>query len=99
VAEALHELTWVSDIKGPLGWHGLAEYLQLWDLISGFALNAMEDAHHWKLDSSGSFSTKSAYRAFFFGSTTFEPWRRLWKSWAPVQNYYLVSNPKPLLDS
>jgi len=83
VAEALHELTWVSDIKGPLGWHGLAEYLQLWDLISGFALNAMEDAHHWKLDSSGSFSTKSAYRDFFFGSTTFEPWRRLWKSWAP----------------
>ena len=29
VAEALHELTWVADIKGVLGWHGLAEYLQL----------------------------------------------------------------------
>jgi len=73
VVEALHELTWVSDIKGPLGWHGLAEYLQLWDLISSIALNTMEDAHHWKLDASGSFSTKSAYHAFFFGSTTFEP--------------------------
>lgn len=32
---------------------------------------------------SGSFSSKSAYRAFFNGSTTFEPWCRLWKSWAP----------------
>ena len=29
VAEALLDLTWVSDIKGALGWHGLVEYLQL----------------------------------------------------------------------
>jgi hypothetical protein len=83
VAEVLHELTWVADIKGALGWHGLAEYLQLWDTISGIALNVMEEVHHWKFESSGVFSTKSAYRAFFFGSTTFEPWKRLWKSWAP----------------
>jgi len=32
---------------------------------------------------SGSYSSKSAHRAYFFGSITFEPWRRLWKSWAP----------------
>ena len=83
VADALLNLTWVSDIKGALGWLGLVEYLQLWDLVSDFTLNDLEDVHHWKLESSGSFSTKSAYRAFFFGSITFEPWKRLWKSWAP----------------
>ena len=79
--EALHELTWVSNIKGALGWHGLAEYLQIWDTISDITL--LEDVHLWKFESSGLFSTKSAYRAAFFGSTTYEPWKPLWKSWAP----------------
>ncbi|GJN27974.1 hypothetical protein PR202_gb16046 [Eleusine coracana subsp. coracana] len=31
----------------------------------------------------GSFSSKSAYQAFFQGAITFEPWRRIWRSWAP----------------
>jgi len=83
VAEALHELTWVSDIRGALGWHGLAEYLQLWDMISGIALTVNEDAHQWRFESSGTFSTRSAYRAFFIASISFEPWKRIWKSWAP----------------
>ena len=30
-----------------------------------------------------SYSSKSAYRAYFFGSITFEPWRQLRKCWAP----------------
>jgi hypothetical protein len=34
VAAALHELTWVSDIKGALGWHGLTEYLELYEMLS-----------------------------------------------------------------
>jgi len=83
VAEAFHELTWVADIRGALGWHDLAEYLQLWDVFSDIALNDNEDAHQWRFESSGIFSTRLAYRAFFIGSTTFEPWKRIWKSWAP----------------
>ena len=31
--EALQENRWVSDIKNALGWLGLAEYLELWDLL------------------------------------------------------------------
>jgi len=54
-------LTWVSDIKGALSWLGLTEYLDLWDALSGFVLNPTEDIHHWKPESSGIFSTKSAY--------------------------------------
>lgn len=83
VAAALTDLAWVSDIKGALSCLGLIEYLELWDALSGFVLSPAEDIHHWKLNSSGIFSTKSAYRSFFFGSITFEPWKRLWKSWAP----------------
>ena len=58
VDDALLNLSWVSDIKGALGWLGLVEYLQLWDLVLDFTLNDLEDVRHWKLESSGSLSTK-----------------------------------------
>jgi len=62
---------------------GLAEYLELWDTLSNITLSTMEDHHLWKWESSGTFSTRSAYRVFLVGSTTFDPWKRIWKSWAP----------------
>ena len=83
VHEALQENRWVSDIKNALGWLGLAEYLELWDLLAEVNLSDLEDVHRWKLEASGSFSMQSAYRCYFLGSITFEPWKRLWKSWAP----------------
>jgi hypothetical protein len=83
VAEALHELTWVTDIRVALGWQGLAEYLELWDTLAGITLKTNDDAHIWRFESSGTFPTKSTYRAFLIGSTSFEPWKRIWKSWAP----------------
>jgi hypothetical protein len=83
VSEALQDQTWVSDIKGALGWLGLVEYLELWEILSGFNLHDTDDIHHWRFEASGIFSTRSAYRNFFVGSISFEPWKRLWKSWAP----------------
>lgn len=82
VADALHELTfyrhkgcsrlaWSSWISGTLG------------TMSSIALNISEDVHQRRFVSNGIFSTRSAYRAFFIGSTSFEPWKRIWKSWAP----------------
>jgi hypothetical protein len=41
--------------------------------------------HVWRFSTTGSFTTKSAYEAFFAGSITFVPWRRLWNSWAPAK--------------
>ena len=50
----------------------------------GVTLNDNEATHMWKPEASGLFSTRSAYRSFFFiGSITFEPWNKVWKSWAP----------------
>jgi len=39
---------------------------------------------------SGCYSSKSAYKAFFCGAVTFEPW------WGPgqTQNVFVVGNPK-----
>ncbi|GJN12793.1 hypothetical protein PR202_ga31105 [Eleusine coracana subsp. coracana] len=83
VEQALHNLQWVRDISAGLSLVGLIEYLVLWDLVSGFSLSDEMDQHRWRHDSFGVFTAKSAYRQFFQGSITFEPWRRIWKTWAP----------------
>ena len=62
----------------------LVEYLQLWDLLEGVELQSeIEDTHIWNFSASGNFTTKSAYEALFIGSIHFEPWERIWKTWAP----------------
>ena len=83
IFEALQGNTWVTDIQGALGWRGLAEYLELWDMLANVNLNDTEDIHRWKLEASGIFSTRSAYKNFFVGAITFEPWKKVWKTWAP----------------
>ena len=50
--------------------------------LGGFQLQNNNDNHVWRFSSNGLFSSKSAYRAFFIGAETFEPWKRVWKSWA-----------------
>jgi hypothetical protein len=86
VADALADEQWLQDIRngGGLSWHGIREFLRLWDCIVNITLHGdQEDRHIWQLDGSGQYSSKSAYWSYFNGSVTFEPWRRLWKSWAP----------------
>lgn len=83
VAQALDNRTWVRDIQGSLCLEGLVQYLQIWDLLEYFTLVQDTDKHIWRHERNGVFSSKSTYRAFFNGAITFEPWRRLWKSWAP----------------
>ncbi|GJN11749.1 hypothetical protein PR202_ga29965 [Eleusine coracana subsp. coracana] len=73
VAEGLQNQNWANDIQGGLSLIGLYEYFQLWDSVAKILLSNEEDAHTWKLDASGQYSSKSAYRAFFNGATTFEP--------------------------
>ena len=65
VFEAMQDHTWVRDIRSTLGWHGLLEYLELWDNIAAFELNTTVDFHHWKFEASGIYSTRSSYRNFF----------------------------------
>lgn len=55
----------------------------MWDCLMNVALSDQEDRHIWKLDASGCHSSKSAYRAYFNGSMTFEPWHHIWKTWEP----------------
>ncbi|KAG2611816.1 hypothetical protein PVAP13_4KG212210 [Panicum virgatum] len=76
---------WAHDIQGGLSLIGLYKLFQLTDILSDFVLTQEDDTHIWRLDASGQYTAKSAYLAFFNGATTFEPWHRIWKTWAPAK--------------
>ncbi|GJN27929.1 hypothetical protein PR202_gb15995 [Eleusine coracana subsp. coracana] len=83
VADALNNDNWAHDIQGGLCWIGIRELLRLWDCLMGITLTEEEDQHTWRFEASGCYSSKSAYKAYFNGAVSFEPWQRIWKSWAP----------------
>jgi hypothetical protein len=57
--------------------------MRLGDCLHEVTLSNDEDQHIRRFDALGSYSTKSAYRAFLNGSVMFESWHRLCKCWAP----------------
>lgn len=62
------------------------QVLQLMDIIHNVQLHSEQpDRHFWTRETSGQFTTKSAYEAFFIGGIAFEPYKRLWKAWAPLK--------------
>jgi len=91
VAQALHNRCWVQDIKGARTVEVMLEYFQIWDFVEGFVLHPdTPDKFRWKLSHDGSYSSKSAYAAFFVGSIKFGSWRRIWKTWAPPRCRFFI---------
>jgi len=80
----LTDHAWVLDIRSITIAEEMLEFFNLWDLLYGLQLQPeVEDSHIWRLSSSGQYSAKSAFEGFFLGSTSFGPYERIWKSWAP----------------
>ena len=91
VAQALSNRRCVSDIKGGLPVEVLMEYLVLWDKIDGVILqHDVPDQYRWKLTQYGIYTSKSTYEACFVGSIKFTPWRKVWRSWAPLRCKFFV---------
>jgi len=91
VAQALDSRRWVADIRGALTVQVLREYLLIWGLVDDLVLQpTVPDQHKWKLSISGTYSSRSAYNAFFFGSIRSAPWKRIWRSWAPLRCKFFV---------
>lgn len=90
MAQALDGDAWLGDIQGGLSLIGFMEFLRLGDCLREVTLSNDEDQHIWRLDASGSYSAKSANRAFFTGSVTFEPWWQIWKCWAPGKCNFFI---------
>jgi hypothetical protein len=60
-------------------------------LVDGVVLQPnIADQHFWRLSAQGTYCRKSAYDAFFVGSISFAPWRRVWKTWAPLRCKFFV---------
>jgi hypothetical protein len=84
VQEALTNNRWLEDIPSHYPVAILSEFLDIWDLVQELVLQPdIEDAHKWRFEASGKFSTKSVYEAFFYGSTYFAPSSLIWDTWAP----------------
>lgn len=60
------------------------EYLYVWDLVQEVELQPeTPDRHIWRISPTGVYTARSAYDALFQGAVLFEPFERIWKSWAP----------------
>jgi hypothetical protein len=69
----------------------LHEYLQLWEELQSVELQpGVQDIHFWRFAENRKYSTKSAYEGLFWGSVQFEPYERIWKSWAPPKCRYFA---------
>ena len=99
--DALNNELWVEDIQGEISLKTLLEYLNLWDAISIIELQqGLPDRHIWRFSSTGQYLVKSAYDALFQGATSFGPYDRIWKSWAPpkVSFFHVAGGTQSLLD-
>ena len=91
VAQGLQDRIWIADIRGALSVQVLVEYLQLWNLVDNLELQQdVPDQLSWRLSKHGTYSSKSAYEAYFTGTIKFGPWRRIWKTWAPLKCKFFV---------
>ena len=84
VAEALQGDQWIQDISGALTVQVLLQYIQLWDRIRNIQLlENQEDRICWRWTPDKTFSTASAYLAFFNGQHPIEGAKVLRKTHAP----------------
>lgn len=91
VQEARTNRTWISDTQGALTVGVITEYLLLWDILLDLELqHGVNDTHFSRLSSNGVYSTKSAYETMFLGSIIFEPYVRIWKTWAPPKCWFFM---------
>jgi hypothetical protein len=102
VFEALTTTKWVSDIQGALTVVVIMDFMHLWDLILNFELRqGVNDIHFWRLAAGKKYPAKVAYESFFLGSISFEPYQKIWKSWAPpkCRFFSLACGTEKMLDS
>jgi hypothetical protein len=77
---------WIGDIAHDLNNEILREFFQLWNAIESAQLNlddGRDDQISWILESSGEYSTKSAYNIQFAGQIPTMFPNLIWNGWVP----------------
>jgi hypothetical protein len=84
VADALSGNSWLVDIQGSLTIPVPIQYIQLRVLVDAIQLNPdAQDSTIWHWNSTGAYSTHSAYEAMFLGQSATCGAKELWKVCAP----------------
>jgi hypothetical protein len=63
----------------------MVQFIKLWSMISEATTGEGEDSFAWKWTANGMFSSRTAYRAFFFGRTALPGAAQVWHSFAPFK--------------
>jgi hypothetical protein len=91
VVQALNNWDWVADVRGVLTVQVLVEYLQIWDLVDVLVLQ--QDVRI-NIDGNSPLLVPTAAsrpsKLFFLGTIKFAPWKRIWKSWAPLKCIFFL---------
>jgi hypothetical protein len=81
--------SWVRDIYGELSVDAVVQYIRLWTQVCAIAntqlLPEAADSFVWKWTGDGRFSSRSAYRMLFHGSTGLPGAHLIWNSFAPLK--------------
>ena len=86
VAQALQNNQWINTITGALMVPSIVQFMELWQAISTAPpLTSEVDTFRWKLTANGCYTARSAYIAYFRGSTEADYAENLWSSWAPLK--------------
>jgi hypothetical protein len=85
VQQGLQNEAWVRDIAGELSVNAVIQYLKLWVELQRVVIGDGEDTIKWKWTTDGIFSSRTAYRAFFFGRTTLPGADQVWNAFAPFK--------------
>ena len=85
VCQALLGDRWIQDLRGRVTTDLLPSFVRLcvcvisWQPLTPGTM----DSFRWRLTDNGIYTTTSAYKLFFIGSTTFPLRQEIWKAWAP----------------
>jgi hypothetical protein len=85
VQQALHNDSWVQQIRGGLSMADIVGYLQVWHQIRNLRLSDTADKLIWKWTANGKFTVRSAYAALHFGSHPIPGCDWIWETWAPLR--------------
>jgi hypothetical protein len=79
------QIMWVSDIQGTQLWESSQISLYgIWSRMWSCSPDpGVTDYHIWWLSSKGQYSARPAYKNLFQETSSFCPYTRIWKSWAP----------------
>lgn len=86
IASALPESAWIRDITATHSTEAIIQFLHLVDIIGEQELQPdSQDLISWNFSESGFYTAKSAYKAFFEGSTFSPHQSSIWECWSPLE--------------